>query len=197
MPELDNDADLEEMQYGQSGVDVDAGIIYLTGDLGQASLEHLATSLDLLVRESHDCILVRINSGGGVPGVGMAMYDLIQCCRVRVDTEVLGYAESAAVFPFLAGQERWAHQHSLVMVHGSNVRACNDARGMSDAVAVLRWYDECMAGLLGEHTSHSQRYWELQLADGRYHTMRGGDDLLAFGLATDLVPTREELRDEA
>lgn len=181
---------LVEASYGPQDVDVDFGVIYLVGDFGQNAIAHLAMSLDHLVREKHDSIVVRISSPGGYASAGLAMYDLMQACPVQVDTEALGNVGSTAVMAYLAGERRLCHSHSTFMVHGTRAEGNGSRAILGPELTSMEWYDGRALDLLSEVTRQPRELWQAMLNDGRNHDLHGSDRLMELGLATEVVQYR-------
>jgi ATP-dependent Clp protease protease subunit len=181
---------LVEAEYGPQDVDVDFGIIYLVGDFGQNAIAHLAMSLDHLMREKHDSIVVRISSPGGYASAGVAMYDLMQACPVQVDTEILGNVGSTAVMAYLAGERRLCHAHSVMMIHGTRAEGSGSRAILKSELASMDWYDDRAVDLLSEVTGQPRELWQAMVDDGRNHDLVGSDRLMELGLATEVVQYR-------
>lgn len=68
-------------------------------------------------------ILVRliINSSGGNPERGFAIFDAIQRLKLDVETIIQGEAASAAGIVALAGKKRKITKHSSIMIHSTKI----------------------------------------------------------------------------
>ncbi len=190
--------ELTEQQYGLPGMDEAGRIVYLVGDMGYNAVEHLASALDHMARQSDarlqtdDAarITVRISSPGGYAGSGFALYDLLKQCSCPVDTEAMGYVGSAAVMAYLAGERRLVYRHTCMMIHGTRAEGSGSRALMDAEVRGMQWYDERSVAILSEATRRPMSFWRPQLDDGRNHDVRGGEELVRQGLATEVLQYR-------
>jgi ATP-dependent Clp protease protease subunit len=60
-----------------------------------------------------------IQSGGGIVGDGIAMYNVLSRLPIEVVTYNAGAAESIAVLPYLAGKTRRVSKNATFMIHRS------------------------------------------------------------------------------
>lgn len=195
MADDENLEELVEQQYGLPGMDGEARCIYLVGDMGNAVVEHLATGLDMLSRApcqepGGNRILVRINSPGGYAATGLALHDMMKACSCPVDTEALGAVGSCAVMAYLAGERRLAHRHSCLMIHGTRASGEGSRALMASEMEGMQWYDARAVDILVEATGLPSTDWWPWVNDGRNHDVRGGEELMRLGLATELVQYR-------
>lgn len=82
-------------------------------------------------------IVVLINSEGGSVLKGMAAFSVIYNCPIEVDCVVEGIAASMATILWVAGNNRYMHDYSILMIHNPFCydRNCDDAntKNMIDA----------------------------------------------------------------
>lgn len=70
-----------------------------------------------------DVISVYIDSYGGAMSAGWAIYNQLKQHRARIRTYGVGFVASAALYPFLAGDERYAVEPSAYFLHPAQVEA--------------------------------------------------------------------------
>ena len=58
-----------------------------------------------------------IHSGGGDVLAGFTLFDFIRTNALPVHTYACGYVASAATFLLIAGQTRYAHENSILLIH--------------------------------------------------------------------------------
>lgn len=75
-------------------------------------------------------LTVRINSYGGQVDQGLAIYSLLEDCKLHVKTIVDGFACSAASVIFMAGKERIVPENGLLMIHNAWAKAQGDSNDM-------------------------------------------------------------------
>lgn len=82
-------------------------------------IRDLSTALEMQARNGLEapCLYIHINSGGGSIFDAFAAVDTIRTCSVKVVTIVEGYAASAATLISLAGDMRFIHNHSHMLIH--------------------------------------------------------------------------------
>ncbi len=82
-------------------------------------IRDLSTALEIQARNGLEapCLYIHINSGGGSIFDAFAAVDTIRSCPVKVITIVEGYAASAATLISIAGDVRFIHNHSHMLIH--------------------------------------------------------------------------------
>ena len=97
--------------------------IYIFGDItryaDEASQETSGHSLVQQLKKNPDAaeINLHIDSFGGNVSEGWAIYNALKDSRARVTSYADGFVASAAIYPFLAGQERIASNVSAFYFH--------------------------------------------------------------------------------
>lgn len=92
---------------------------------GTIGLDHLTADAfhrQLAVVPQSDRLHVQINSDGGSVADAVAIFNMLRTWPGGVDTEVVGWALSAASLILMAGRRVYAHDSSLIMVHAPWVR---------------------------------------------------------------------------
>ncbi len=110
-------------QYFSLNTGEDQAVIYIYGDItswewaeGDVSSYTLARAIEgITAPELH----VYINSYGGEVAEGLAIYNALKRSPARVVTHADGFVCSAAMLPYLAGEERIMSTASLLMVHNA------------------------------------------------------------------------------
>lgn len=92
-------------------------IIYLNGDIGDASLELFQKALDELERYPEKSIRIEISSYGGNVYDMLGIVDRIQSSPCHIITRGFGKIMSAATFILAAGDERIMGTNSWFMMH--------------------------------------------------------------------------------
>lgn len=126
----------------QSGEQAD---IYIFGDITSWKTEPNETSAYSLVQQLQNlgnvaAINMHIDSYGGSISEGWAIYNALQTNKARVTSYADGFVASAAIYPFLAGQERIASNVSAFYFHpASNIAAgyAEDLRTAADELDQL------------------------------------------------------------
>lgn len=127
------------MQFKQDGKKLD---IYLYGeitpwpieDIGEQSSNSIAQKLQ---EADPDVIDLHINSIGGSVAEGWAMYNALKNHRAQVNTYADGFVASAALYPYLAGDHRYASDVSAFFLHEVSAEAwgyADDLRKTADDI---------------------------------------------------------------
>lgn len=125
-----------EQKEGESAAE-----IYIYGDLTSWEiLDSDVSSYTLAKRIAEiqaDEIRVYINSYGGEAAEGLAVYNALKRHPARIKTIVDGFACSAAVLPFVAGDERVMSASSLLMIHNTWTAAEGNAEQLRETAEAL------------------------------------------------------------
>lgn len=92
-------------------------IVYLYGDIDNASCNKLVSELESLSDESNDPIHLRIQSYGGEIIPTLNVVDTINRIPNPIYTYVDGYCASAATLVSVSGNLRFMGKHSLFLMH--------------------------------------------------------------------------------
>ena len=120
--------------------------IYIFGDIAryaeEAGQETSGHSLVQQLKKNPDAaeINLHIDSFGGNVSEGWAIYNALKSSHARVTSYADGFVASAAIYPFLAGQERIASNVSAFYFHPASQFAggyAEDLRNAADALDQL------------------------------------------------------------
>ena len=117
--------------------------IYIFGDItryaDEASQETSGHSLVQHLKKNPDAaeINLHIDSFGGNVSEGWAIYNALKDSRARVTSYADGFVASAAIYPFLAGQERIASNVSAFYFHPASQLAAGYAEDLRNAADAL------------------------------------------------------------
>lgn len=117
--------------------------IYIFGDIvryaDEASQETSGHSLVQQLKKNPDAaeINLHIDSFGGNVSEGWAIYNVLKDSRARVTSYADGFVASAAIYPFLAGQERIASNVSAFYFHPASQLAAGYAEDLRNAADAL------------------------------------------------------------
>lgn len=130
-----------------------------------------------------DEIDVRINSNGGSPIAGSAIYNLLRNHPAKINTYVDGIAASSASMIFMAGDKRFMPKASFLMVHNPYISASGNAEELRKMAETL---DTIRDGVLTAYERSGKTKEELTaLLDAE--TWMTGEMALENGFATDLM----------
>jgi ATP-dependent protease ClpP protease subunit len=114
-------------QDGGSGVEQDENKIYFYSQIGEKEVLELNKVVKRLDKEMQVLgitlnippppIELHIHSEGGSAFAGLAAYDVIRSTKSPVHTYIDGCAASAATLLFLAGNKKYIHKNSFMLVH--------------------------------------------------------------------------------
>ena len=100
---------------------------YKPGDYSAGSLVKAIQELDA------DVINVHIDCYGGSVNEGWGIYNALRQCKAKVNTYADGFVASAALYPFLAGEQRIASAVSAFYLHEVSVYASGYASDLREA----------------------------------------------------------------
>jgi ATP-dependent Clp protease protease subunit len=163
----DKELDLAKDKYAEifHSMDIDDGIIYMIGEIGEFSFYDLATRCRTILRErpeekSDDPITIVINSAGGCMFEMFGIIDYIRSLKVKVNVIVRGQAMSAgAMILATATGSRICSKHTTIMLHEASIGQYGKS---SDIQASAKQYkkmeDDCLR-LLAESTKKDEAWW--------------------------------------
>lgn len=134
----------------------DEGVIRLSGEITQASVEPLInTIIQHNLEAGLECIRLFINSPGGDVDQGFALIDIMGWSRIPIHTTALGLIGSMALLVFMAGE----HGHRTVMPHCSLLSHRFGALAMGNHADLLaaRVQQDLVHRRIVEHYRHHTR----------------------------------------
>lgn len=146
--------------------------------MGADSSSTLAEALSLLGAGD---ISLRINSPGGDVFEGYAMYSQLTRHNGKVTTYNDGLVASAATYPFLAGEERYVSQMSMIMIHEASTFVGGNAADLLKAADLLDKINEQMAEFYASKSNRDVETIKQQMTD---ETWIKPDEAKEMGFAT-------------
>ena len=165
--------------------------IYIFGDItryaDEASQETSGYSLVQQLKKTPDAaeINLHIDSFGGNVSEGWAIYNALQSSRARVTSYADGFVASAAIYPFLAGQERIASNVSAFYFHPASQFAVGYAEDLRSAADALDQLTEIGLGAFTNAGMEEQAARDLVNSKAWYSPAA----MLEMGIATSIRKT--------
>lgn len=130
-----------------------------------------------------DVIHVHINSYGGAVSEGWAIYNTLREHPARIVTHADGFVASAAIYPFMAGEERIASTLSAFFFHQVLVSTTGNADELRAAADEADKLNEIGLGAFTDNGVDAERVRELEQEE----TWIDADEALELGIATAIV----------
>ncbi len=129
-------------------------IVFLTGEIDDASANLVVSELLYLDSLNHEEICLYINSPGGSVTAGFAIYDTMNFIQSNVRTVVIGIAASMAAFLLTCGEKglRSALPNSEIMIHQPLGGVNGQATDMKIACERILKMKEKLNRILSEQT---------------------------------------------
>src|SRR5215470_13970185 len=89
------------------------------------SAQHLMATCSQLVQQKHTELCLLLSTPGGNVMSGLTLYNTLRALPCKVITHNVGNIDSIGNAIFLAGDERYACQHSTFMFHGVGIDVGN------------------------------------------------------------------------
>jgi ATP-dependent Clp protease protease subunit len=132
-------------------VKAEAGLISIFDVIGlEVTASRVAGALRAIGAKA---VTVQINSLGGDPFEGAAIYNLLRDHTQPVTVQVLGMAASAASLVAMAGQRVEIARNAQIMIHRASAIAMGNADELKRMIQVLENTDAAMAGVYQARTA--------------------------------------------
>lgn len=142
--------DVRAVAEPQFNVKAEAGTISIFDVIGlEVTASRVAGALRAIGARP---VTVQINSPGGDPFEGAAIYNLLRGHSQPVTVQVLGMAASAASLIAMAGERIEIARNAQIMIHRAHGIAAGDAEDMKGMAALLEKTDGAMAGVYAART---------------------------------------------
>jgi ATP-dependent protease ClpP protease subunit len=172
----------------QSGREAD---LYIFGSLGGWRERDVdAFGLVRQIEElDADVLRIHIDSMGGSVHEGWAIYNALRGHKAKVITYADGFVASAALYPYLAGDERYANSVSAFYLHEMSTYAGGYAADLRSAADDLDKLTEIGAKAFVEAAGMSrEKVLELMAQE----TWLAPEDALEYGICTAITKAPEE-----
>jgi len=98
--------------------------VHLIGDVNDENIKKLFNDVSKLFKEDPGRIIrLYISSNGGIVKLAFAFFNWVRLAGIKLETIVLGGADSAAVLILLSGDIRKAAKYSLITIHNISRKA--------------------------------------------------------------------------
>lgn len=162
--------------------------VFLTGEIDSDTANSFISQFLYLEQESSQPVTLYINSPGGEVNAGLAIYDVIQGSKLKINMVCTGIAASMGAVLFAGGQKgrRSILKHSKVMIHEPLISnglggSATSIKNISDSILETR---EIINGILSKHTGKSID--EINDATSYDHYMNA-EEAVAFGICDQII----------
>jgi len=169
--------------------------LYIFGDLVSSQWFEDETSPDSFRREIQNLaadgvaeLNVHVDSYGGAISAGWAIYNVLKDYPGTVNTYADGFVASAAVYPFLAGKNRYANPMSAFFLHQAWTFADGNADELRKAADDIEKFNAI--GLEAFATAGMDKDKILELE--KDETWLTASEALELGLATEILDRSDE-----
>ena len=177
--------------------------LYIYGDIREkdffemffevdVELTNTKTLREALEKVDTPNLTVRINSYGGQVDQGLAIYSLLEDCKLNVKTIVDGFACSAASIIFMAGKERIVPENGLLMIHNAWTRAEGDSNAMKKVAEDLEKITQPSINIYTKKTKLSEEEVKQKMDEETWITSQ---EAYEWGFST--TQTRENKANQA
>lgn len=161
--------------------------VYIFGDIVTWQLFDGETSAYSFKEELNaidaDVIHVHIDSYGGAVSEGWSIYNTLREHPARIVTHADGFVASAAIYPFMAGDERIASNLSAFFFHQVLVSAAGNADDLRAAADEADKLNEIGLNAFTDNGVDADEIRALEKAE----TWLDADEALSLGIATSIV----------
>ncbi len=183
---------IDETSRGTQSFPVDALLlterkVFIEGMIDENAASEFTRKMMFLSR-SDGPIDIYISSQGGKIESGLAMYDIIQGCRCKINMYCIGNASSMAAVLFASGQKgrRFILPHSSVMIHeailqGDISGSATSIRRLSDSIIETR---DLVNSILAKHTGKTLE--EINRST-LFNNFMNAKEAVAFGICDKIV----------
>lgn len=164
-------------------------VIILTGEVCDELANSIIAQLLFLDAQGHDPIYLYINSPGGSITAGLAIYDTLRYISSPINTICVGMAASMGALLLLAGDKRYALEHSEIMIH----QPLGGFRGQtSDVLLHAKWLESIRDKVNEIMAYHTKRTVEdIERDTDRDHFLTA-KQALEYGIIDEILTSKKE-----
>ena len=168
--------------------------IYIFGDIvasqwydDETSPDSFRRQLQRLHAEGVTDLNVHVDSYGGAISAGWAIYNVLKDWPGTISTFADGFVASAAVYPFLAGKNRYANPMSAFFLHQAWTVADGNADELRKAADDIEKFNAIGLEAFAAAGMDKDRILELE----KQETWLNASEALELGLATEILDRSE------
>lgn len=169
--------------------------IYIFGDIVSSQWFEDETSADSFRKEVQSLaadgvteLNVHVDSYGGAVSAGWAIYNVLKDYPGQVSTYADGFVASAAVYPFLAGKNRYANPMSAFFLHQAWTIADGNADELRKAADDIEKFNAIGLEAFAAAGMDKDKILELE----KDETWLTASEALELGLATEIIDRSDE-----
>jgi ATP-dependent protease ClpP protease subunit len=134
--------------------------VSFSAEINQTTAEGLLAAIGELVGKGFKTIYLMLSTSGGNIMNGMTIYNVLRSLPVKLITHNVGNVDSIGNVIFLAGEERYATQHSTFMFHGVAFHIgspeTQDEKLLKERMGVVKSDQGRIAGIIAQRTGKLQ-----------------------------------------
>ena len=141
-------------------INIENRTIHLFEEINADVTSEIMRGMQLMVSKNLEPISLYLNTFGGCPYSSFALYDFIKSLEdVLVKTFVTGCAMSGGSIIFLAGDERYMYENSVLMLHTVSSFSEGKQFEMQDESDECKQIFKQMCIIYGNHSNLSAKSW--------------------------------------
>lgn len=162
--------------------------IWINGDINNNLVEKLYVNVIDLNEQSHDSIMVMINSFGGDMYEAVVATDIMKTVSSPIITVALAEAISAGFIIFMGGDRRIVHSNTWLMMHPPAMWGYDKIPSIQNRIDSINKTVEKMAVFFAKQTEGktSVEFWK-KLLCGEKDVYFTSDEALKLGLAHQII----------
>lgn len=147
------------MSWLTHGVDFESRRIHLDGDVNEYMSSIVIRALVKMTEISNAPIEIYLSSYGGDAYAGLAIYDAIRACPCDIIVYGNGKIMSSGLIIFLAGDRRFAAEHTTFMAHAVSSSTDGKVKDQEIDVNEAKRINNLMLEILLNRTRQNKKFW--------------------------------------
>lgn len=200
MAENSNNVVTKEYRYDNAmswlthGVDFESRRIHLDGDVNEYMSSIVIRALVKMTEISNAPIEVYLSSYGGDAYAGLAIYDAIRACPCDIIMYANGKIMSSGLIIFLAGDRRFAAEHTTFMAHAVSSSTDGKVKDQEIDVNEAKRINNIMLEVLQIRSKRNKKYWYRKIMHSDFYF--SVNEAKEMGVVTVGVQKKEKVQNE-
>ena len=157
------------MSWLTHGVDFESRRIHLDGDVNEYMSSIVIRALVKMTEISNAPIEIYLSSYGGDAYAGLAIYDAIRACPCDIIMYANGKIMSSGLIIFLAGDRRFAAEHTTFMAHAVSSSTDGKVKDQEIDVNEAKRINNLMLDILQHRTKRNKKYWYRKIMNSDFY----------------------------
>ena len=151
----------------EHGVDLTNRSFCINADIEQSLFDVVDRKMSILEKDSHEPIIIKLNSAGGEVIAGWALVSRIKASPCKITIEAHGCVMSAATMLLACADVRRASKYCTIMFHEGSLEAAGKVSDVRDIITAAAREERMYVDFLVKYSTKSRQFWAKMISSNK------------------------------